>query len=57
MKHANQMHTDHQPAPKRTSKRNELLAQQLRAYAAAHKEAIKNGTPRPHISDFVTEVK
>jgi hypothetical protein len=30
-----------------------VMREQLLAYAAAHKEAVKNGTARPHISDYV----
>lgn len=38
-------------------KRQVELKAQLKAYAAAHKEARKNGTPRPNITDFVTNFR
>lgn len=53
MKRKNQVNLDHQPAPRRPAKRDTVLAAQLAAYAAAHKEAKKNGLPRPHINDYV----
>lgn len=57
-------YTNHSPYEQsRIARRTEILKRQvelkaqMKAYAAAHKSAVKTGTARPTISDYVTNFR